>query len=404
MGNKKGRWKRLVISRVSAFFHWLTKRGVSPDRKQRRAESIQHTKWLKPETIQRVKKNARYKANAARGNLETAIFLFAVLILVIILGVYVRAGLFLVTCAAVIGLVMVWLVRWIRARQLYIYYYEDELERFPDEWKDYYKILKIPVSANFEDVQKAYQRLAGVYKEALSQAIIDVAAHSRMQKDIEEAFYIISDPMQRKNYNHVYWMKLNIGREVIGVSAQRELLRFSESITPKIQKGDRVINWRIPLAGKVAQQIVVGTAILLFAIGFGGTSFALAKPYSALAAPFRVVVVTLVKTSVGAIELIDGVRGITTAQEREIVSTALQSMMIDEGMQSVPKVSLPTNDMASFPSSSCCLFPDYLAKRFSQFRYTVDSYGSVVVDTSWSTNDPFLTNLKKQIERLDIRE
>lgn len=407
MGNIIWRWKRAITSLVSAFFHWIKKadfRGVSSDRKQPIAEVLLSTKWLKPKTIQRAKRNARYRAEAARWNLETAIFLNIVLILVIILVVYVRAGLILVTFTAVFGLAIVWLVGWRRERQLYPNYYYDELSSFPDEWKDYYKILKIFVSANFEDIQKAYQRLTGVYKEALSQAIIGVAVHSHMQKDIEEAFNILSDPIHRNDYDRVYWMKFNIGREGIDEIFQKEFLGLSDKITQQVEKTERVTKWRMPRVGKVAQQIVVGTAILLLAVGFGGTSFALAKPDYAIAAPFRGVAVTLVKTTVGAIELIEGARGITATQERKIVSTALQSMRIDESLQSVPQVIAPINDMAFFPSSNYCLFPAYLEKRYSQFRYTVDSYGNVVVDTSWSTTDSFINNMKKLIERLEKRE
>ena len=79
-------------------------------------------------------------------------------------------------------------------------------------------------------------------------------------------------------------------------------------------------------------------------------------------------------------------------------------MRIDEGMQSIPEVTLPTNNMASFPSSSCCLFPAYLETRYSQFRYTVDGYGNVVVDTSWATTDSFINNMKKLVVRLEKRE
>jgi len=160
-------------------------------------------------------------------------------------------------------------------------------------------------------------------------------------------------------------------------------------------------NWRVIRLNKATQRIIFIVAIFLFAIGLGGTSFAFVKPEHAMAAPFRGVAVTLVKTTVGAIELIDDARGITATQERKIVSTALQSMRIYEGLKFVPPVTVPTNDMTLFPSSKSCLFPDYLETRFSQFRYTVDSKGTVVVDTSRATTDRFVDNIKKLIPRLE---
>lgn len=104
---------------------------------------------------------------------------------------------------------------------------------------------------------------------------------------------------------------------------------------------------------------------------------------------------------VGAVELIEVVRGVGATSERKIVSTTLQSMRIQEGMKIVPAVTVPTNDMACFPSQECCLFPDYLDKRFSQFRYTVSSKGIVSVDTSWATTDDFIENIKQLIKRLE---
>ena len=70
-------------------------------------------------------------------------------------------------------------------------------------------------------------------------------------------------------------------------------------------------------------------------------------------------------------------------------------------MKIVPTVTVPTNDMAWFPSQEHCLFPNYLEKRFSQFSYTVNSKGNVTVDTSWATTDGFIEHLKQLIERLE---
>ena len=76
-------------------------------------------------------------------------------------------------------------------------------------------------------------------------------------------------------------------------------------------------------------------------------------------------------------------------------------MRVQDGIKIVPIVTVPTNDMAWFPSPECCLFPDYLEKRFSQFRYTVSSEGNVTVDTSWATTDGYIEHIKQLIERLE---
>lgn len=404
---KKGHWYRSIMAIGSAFFHWIKKtdfRGVRTNGKPLMAEVVESTKWLNPETIRRAKKSARYKANAARWNLEIAIFLFAILILVLLLINYTRAGLGLVTFTSVFGLAMVWLVGWRRGRQLYKHYYNEELAQCPDDWKDYYKTLRLSPSAKSETINEAYQRLTHPYKEALSDKAKSIPVYSLMLREINEAYEVLSDHINRINYDRVFWLKYNAGDTGINEYAKNELIGLSESISQQVLKSERVITWRIPILGKVTRRVAIGVAIFLLAIGIGGTSFAFVKPEHAMAAPFRGVAVTLAKATTGAIELIEGVRGIAASQERTIVSTALQSMRINEGLKFVPPVTVPTNDMTLFPSSECCLFPDYLETRFSQFRYTVDSKGIVVVDTSWATTDPFVDNIKKLILRLEERE
>ncbi|MFC1986360.1 hypothetical protein ACFLWC_05150 [Chloroflexota bacterium] len=86
------------------------------------------------------------------------------------------------------------------------------------------------------------------------------------------------------------------------------------------------------------------------------------------------------------------------------MSTALQSMRVEEGLKQTPLVRASTNDMACFPSREHYLFPDYLDKRFSQFKYTVDSKGIVSVDTSWATTDAFLEKIKQLLDRLEERK
>jgi len=73
-------------------------------------------------------RRAAQRARVARWDLDVAVFLFAVLIIVIILlfqGVAVE----IVSPIALFGLVMVWLVGWRRGKQLYKSFYQEELAR-----------------------------------------------------------------------------------------------------------------------------------------------------------------------------------------------------------------------------------------------------------------------------------
>lgn len=77
---------------------------------------------------------AKERANAARWNLDIAIFLFAVLIIIIIL-LFQDIVIEIVTPVAVFGLAMVWLVGWRRGRQLYSHFYDEELAKLERELK-----------------------------------------------------------------------------------------------------------------------------------------------------------------------------------------------------------------------------------------------------------------------------
>ena len=84
------------------------------------------TKQPSPELERAAARRARDRANAARWNLEVAIFLFAVVIIVIILS-FQGIGIEIVAPVAVFGLAMAWLVGWRQGRQLYERFYDEEL-------------------------------------------------------------------------------------------------------------------------------------------------------------------------------------------------------------------------------------------------------------------------------------
>ena len=82
---------------------------------------------VSPEIARAAATKARDRALNARWDLNIAIFLFAVLILVIILVTYTKAGIEIVSPVAAFGLAMVWLTGWRRGKQLYQRFYEEEL-------------------------------------------------------------------------------------------------------------------------------------------------------------------------------------------------------------------------------------------------------------------------------------
>ena len=108
------------------------------------AEVPEQVKKEKEElAIQRAKERAR----TARWDLNIAIFLFAVLIIVIVL-LFQGVTLEIVAPIAVIGLAMVWLVGWRQGRQLFERFREEELTKL-----EYERSKKVE-----ETVEEAVQR------------------------------------------------------------------------------------------------------------------------------------------------------------------------------------------------------------------------------------------------------
>ncbi|MFC1942963.1 hypothetical protein ACFLWO_00035 [Chloroflexota bacterium] len=115
-------------------------------------EQAEVTKQVSPGMEQAAAQSAKDRASAARWNLDIAVFLFAVLIIIIIL-LFQGIGIEVVAPVAIFGLVMVWLVGWRQGRQLYQRFYDDELAKLEQQLK---KTVKGAVEETIEEqVQKA---------------------------------------------------------------------------------------------------------------------------------------------------------------------------------------------------------------------------------------------------------
>ena len=108
---------------------------------------------VRAELEQTAAQRATDKAKNARWDLNIAIFLVAVLFLIIILATYTKVGLEVVAPIAIVGLAMVWLLGWRKGKQLYQRFYEEELARLQFELK---RTVKEAVEETIEEkVQKA---------------------------------------------------------------------------------------------------------------------------------------------------------------------------------------------------------------------------------------------------------
>lgn len=92
------------------------------------------TKQVSPEMERIAAQRARDRAKAAMWNLDVAVFLVAVVIIVMTLQ-FQGIGIEVAAPVAIFGLGMAWLVGWRNGKQLYPRFYDEELSKLAQELK-----------------------------------------------------------------------------------------------------------------------------------------------------------------------------------------------------------------------------------------------------------------------------
>jgi hypothetical protein len=98
------------------------------------------------------RQNARYRAKAARWDLDVAVFFFAVLTAVVIL-LFQEVRPEVVTGAAAVGLALGWLMGWKKGRNLYPQLYREELLAVERELRQ--ALGEVPGGTVEDQIQKA---------------------------------------------------------------------------------------------------------------------------------------------------------------------------------------------------------------------------------------------------------
>ncbi|MFC1992100.1 hypothetical protein ACFLVC_05215 [Chloroflexota bacterium] len=120
---------------------------------------VEGTKQISPQIEHVATQRAADKAKAARWDLNIAIFLFSILILIIILTTYTKMGFEAMALVALFGLAMVWLEGWRREKQLFKRFYDEELANLNQDSKQTLKdAVRETVEETIEEqVQKAFR-------------------------------------------------------------------------------------------------------------------------------------------------------------------------------------------------------------------------------------------------------
>jgi len=270
------------------------------------------------------------------------------------------------------------------------------METYEANWKNYYQILKVSPDAELKVITASYKRLVHLYHKSHSDRGKNSQDVSTEITGLTEAYEVLADPDRRAVYDRMFEAKYGSKKVVVEESTKDDIIDLMELVVQDVSKSKIKKGRRVLVLSRRAQRVLILAIASCLIIITGGSSYALAQPESTLAAPFKGVAIAAAKTSSGAISLVEDVRSVVAIYERNIVSTSIQSMRVLEGISEVTPVTVPTNDMARFPSPEHPLYPEYLDKRKSQFKYIVDSSGIVTVDTSGATTNA----LHNRIERL----
>lgn len=91
--------------------------------------------------------------------------------------------------------------------------------------KDHYRILRLPPTATHEEIKKSYRKLAHLYHPDKNEA----ASDSQLFIEIQEAYFILSDPKKKKHYDEErYFSGLSSRKEPVALTAEWLLNRADE--------------------------------------------------------------------------------------------------------------------------------------------------------------------------------
>lgn len=274
-------------------------------------------------------------------------------------------------------------------------------EPYATDWKNYYEILQLSYNAKLRHITTAYKQLICSYNISLSDSTKDSLYYAKLIGNVHEAYQVLSNCKRRRMYDQLFGAK----RKAVaaGDPLTKEIIQISGLVDRYVAERKTPHPFKTPrLPRTFKRAVLIGVLVFLLFL-LTGTSFAMAQPANPIAQTFEEPALLVLRLSSGAIGLIEDARGVAANYERNIVQSSINAMRVVENFEAISPVTVPTNDMACFPSLDCPLFPQYLDRRYSQFRYTFDEYGNIAVDTSTATTDNLLKNIKQIITQLEAK-
>ncbi|MFC1872781.1 DnaJ domain-containing protein [Chloroflexota bacterium] len=272
-------------------------------------------------------------------------------------------------------------------------------EPYSINWKNYYEILQVGYNANSWNISTSYRRLIHLYQTSLSNSINESSYYFELTDNTHEAYRVLSNPNRRRMYDQLF--KAKYQSEMAKDPIVKEIVRLSGLVDRYVagRKTPGAIRRPIlPVALK--RSIIIGISMCLLFL-LTSTSFTIAKPADPVAQALNEPALWILRQTSDAFSLIEKSRAVAADSERSIVQSSINAMRMVEDVGNISPVTILNNDMSCFPSENYPLFPQYLDRQHSQFRYTIDENGNITVDASTATTDNLLEIIGQSIAQLE---
>lgn len=272
-------------------------------------------------------------------------------------------------------------------------------EPYATNWKNYYEILHVNYNAKLTNITAAYKQSLRSYNASLADSTTHNLPYVKSINEAHEAYQVLSNHNRRRVYDQLF--KANYQAGVSKDPLTKEIIQISGLVDKYVAERKTSKSVKAPRLPRTFTRLVLISISLCILFLLSGTSFALAQPAHPVAKVFKEPALVVLKLSSSAIGLIENAREVSANSERSIMQSSINAMRVVEKSEAISPVTVPTNDMASFPSADYPLFPQYLDRRYSQFSYTIDNYGNITVHTLTATTDNLLKNIKEIITQLE---
>jgi hypothetical protein len=272
-------------------------------------------------------------------------------------------------------------------------------EPYTTHWKNYYEILQVECDARTSQITGAYKHLIHSFKVTPSNSAPERNYYAELYHNAQEACEVLSNSPRRRMYDQLFKAKLLsiLAKEPL----TKEIIKISGLIEKSVEDLKTGNSARTSNSFKPFFRLMLIGILVIILFLSAGTSFALAQPEHPIVQAFKEPQLFILGLSDSAISLIEDTRDVTARYERSVVQSSVSAMRVVETIGVIAPVTAPTSDMSCFPSPDHPLFPTYLDRRYSQFRYTIDKYGNIAVDTTLASTDTLLDKIEKTIIRLE---